>query len=89
MPPARTSPLGPGRYSVRGRGLRSVGLGLDQGSEAVVVLTACRTALEVGAHPRNRRTGICATELELDIAIELLEALRERGCVAPRIRSVD
>ena len=43
--------------------------------QAVVVFRAGGAALEVGAHARDRRVGVGAGELELDVAVELLEAL--------------
>src|SRR5579872_664167 len=52
-----------------------LGLAGEQRAEAHVILATGRAALEVRAHARNRRVGIAAVELELDVAIELLEAL--------------
>ena len=46
----------------------------DQGAQALVLLTARRAALEMGAQPRNRSVGIGARQLELDVAVELVEA---------------
>src|SRR5215207_1252961 len=55
-----------------GRGGR---VGLDQGPQAAMVLSACWAALEVRAHARNRRIGVRPAQLKLEVAIELLEAL--------------
>ncbi len=40
-----------------------------------MVLAAGRAAGEVLAHPRHGGVGVAAGELELDVAVELLEAL--------------
>src|SRR5687767_4899934 len=50
------------------------GFALDQGAQAAIVLMACGTALEMGAHARDRRFGVLSAQLELDITVELLEA---------------
>jgi hypothetical protein len=46
----------------------------EQRREAVVVLAAGRAALEVRPHARHRGVGVAAGELELDVAVELVEA---------------
>src|SRR5581483_3465771 len=48
---------------------------LGQGEQALVVGAAGLAALEVGAHARNQLVGWGARELELDVAVELREAL--------------
>src|SRR4051794_23297106 len=50
-------------------------VGGHQREEALVVLLAGRAALEVSAHPRHRRVGVGAGQRQLDVAVELLEAL--------------
>src|SRR5215211_455336 len=50
-------------------------LGRDQRPQARVVLPAGRAALEVSAHAGDRLVGAAARQLELDIPVELLEAL--------------
>jgi hypothetical protein len=50
-------------------------VGLKQGHEAVVVLPTRRAALQVGSQPRDRAIGVGSRELELYVAIQLLEAL--------------
>ena len=40
-----------------------------------MILLAGRAALEVGAHARHRRFGVGAGQRQLDVAVELLEAL--------------
>src|SRR3954452_6090598 len=50
-------------------------VGGHQREEALVVLLAGRTALEVSAHARHRRFGVGARQRQLDVAVELLEAL--------------
>ena len=58
-------------------GLRLIvaGVSSDQRDEALVVLLAGRAALEVGAHAGHGRVGVRAGQRELDVAVELLEAL--------------
>src|SRR5262249_57830248 len=48
---------------------------LEQRSQAFMLLRARGTADEVGAQARDERVGGSAGELELDIAVELREAL--------------
>src|SRR3954454_23362751 len=50
-------------------------VGGHQREEALVVLLAGRTALEVSAHARHRRFGVGAGQCQLDVGVELLEAL--------------
>src|SRR5438552_16603801 len=47
----------------------------QEGSETGVVIVAGRASLEVRSHSWNRLVGIGAGQLQLDIAIQLLEAL--------------
>ena len=49
----------------------------QQLAQAIVILGAGRAAMQVRAHPGNRRVGVGvgAGELELDVAVELVEAL--------------
>ena len=46
----------------------------EQGEQALVVLGARRAAFQVRAHAGNRRVGARARQLELDVAVELVEA---------------
>src|SRR5919197_387957 len=46
----------------------------EEVAQAVVILAAGGAALEVGAHAGHRGVGVCAGELELDEAVELVEA---------------
>jgi hypothetical protein len=48
---------------------------LDELAQAVVVLVAGGAALDMGAHARDPVVGPCASELELDVLVEVLEAL--------------
>src|SRR5262245_33022993 len=50
-------------------------LAADERAQALVLLAAGRAAGEMSAQPRDRRVGVCAGELQLDVAVELLEAL--------------
>src|SRR5919197_280779 len=50
-------------------------LAADERAQALVLLAAGRAAGEVGAQARDRRVGVLAGELELDVAVEVLEAL--------------
>src|SRR5262245_55037735 len=50
-------------------------LGLQQRANAPVILVARRTSLEVRPHPGNRGVGVGVGKLELDVAVELGEAL--------------
>src|SRR5436305_637456 len=47
----------------------------QQCAQAGVLLAARRASVQVCPHTGNRRIGICAGELQLDIVVELLEAL--------------
>jgi hypothetical protein len=58
----------------RGRSVGGVLLD-DEVPEAPVVLVARRTAFEVRAHARDLPIGVRFGQFELDVAIELLEAL--------------
>jgi hypothetical protein len=53
----------------------AAGLRADQRREAVVVLVARGAALEVRPHTLDRRVGVLAGAPELDVAVEVLEAL--------------
>jgi hypothetical protein len=55
-------------------GSPSTCLGGDEGQQAGVLLVAGRAPLEMGAEARERRVGVGAFDLELDIAVEQLEA---------------
>jgi hypothetical protein len=46
----------------------------DEGAEALVLLAAGGAAVEVGAQARECGVHVGARELELDVAVELLEA---------------
>ena len=59
-------------------------LGSHEGEEAVVVLLAGRAAFEVCAHSRDLLVGGSAGELELDVSVELVEALLARQFRASR-----
>jgi hypothetical protein len=58
----------------RGRSVGGVLLG-NEVQEALVVLVAGRAAIEVRAHARNLAIGVRFGQFELDVAVELLEAL--------------
>src|SRR3954469_11950888 len=45
-----------------------------QGPQALMVLGACRAALEMGPQPGDRGVGLDAGELQLHVAVQLLEA---------------
>ena len=51
------------------------GVGEEEGPEGVPVLRAGRAALEVRAQPGHGGVRVAAGELELDVAVELVEAL--------------
>src|SRR5438034_11624806 len=57
-----------GRYALMGRLI-------DEASETCVVLVAGRASLEMRPHSWNGFVGIRAGQLELDIVIQVLEAL--------------
>ena len=59
-------------------GLRMLALGCDQGVQAVAILGTGRTALEMRLHARDLSISITAGELQLDVAVEVLEALVAR-----------
>ena len=63
------------RRVARAEPLSAVRLGCQQRREAVVVLAAGRAALEVRAHARHDGVRVAARALELNLAVELLEAL--------------
>ena len=46
----------------------------DEGEQAVVLFAAGGAAFEVGAESGNRCLGVVAAKLQLDVAVELLEA---------------
>jgi hypothetical protein len=50
-------------------------VGFDQGPQALVLFIACGAAVKVGPHAGDRLVSIGSGELELDISVELLEAL--------------
>src|SRR5258708_208460 len=50
-------------------------LGVDEAQQALVVLVAGRAALEVGAHAGDLGVRVGAGGLQVDVAIELREAL--------------
>ena len=50
-------------------------LAADERAQALVLLAAGGAAGEVGAQPGNGRVGVGARELELDVPVELVEAL--------------
>ena len=50
-------------------------LAADEGAQALVLLAAGRASLQVGAQPWKRSVGVCAGDLELDVAVQLVEAL--------------
>src|SRR6187200_963524 len=54
---------------------RRIAVGGDKVTEAVEVLRAGGTAVEVGAHPRDPLGRRLPGEVQLDVAVELLEAL--------------
>src|SRR5207253_2252125 len=54
--------------------LRRAGPFGDERQQRLVVLAAGRAALEVGAHPGDRRLGVGPRDLELDVAVQVLEA---------------
>src|SRR2546423_1657689 len=60
-------PGGPGREEL-------CRVAAHQCAEALVLLAAGRAAVEVRAQPRNRRVDVVARELELPVAVELVEA---------------
>ena len=82
---ARVRDLSPDRSPERATG---AGSPATKGAEALVLLAAGRAALEVGAQSGNRRVGVVAGELELDVAVELVEALvaADLRPAGPRVR---
>jgi hypothetical protein len=62
---------------VAGAAMLTSAFALDEGTEAEVLLVAGLAALEVRAHAGDQLVGAAAAlpELELDVAVELLEAL--------------
>src|SRR5204863_3007076 len=56
-------------------GSARLGLRADERGEAVVVLMARWAALEVRPHARDRRVRVSSGEPELDVSVEVLEAL--------------
>src|SRR5436190_14254377 len=72
---ARHVAVGP-RISAR------LALGLGERAQARVLLAAGRAAFEVRAHAGDEAVDVGAGELELDVEVELLEAL-----IAPELRS--
>lgn len=50
-------------------------LAADEGTEAGVILLARGAADQVSLHPGDGRVGVVAGEFEVDVAVELLEAL--------------
>ena len=50
-------------------------LAADERAQAFVLLAAGGATVEVGAQPGNREVGVMTRELELDVPVELLEAL--------------
>jgi hypothetical protein len=53
----------------------ALGLRAGQGTQALVLLAAGGAAVQVGAQTRKSGVGIVSGNLEIDIAIELFEAL--------------
>jgi hypothetical protein len=49
--------------------------GFDECPQALVFFAARAAPLKVGVHARDRLIGVCPSELELDIAVEVFEAL--------------
>ena len=59
----------------RATGLQKL-LAADERTQALVLLAARGTAVEMGPQPRDRGVGIGARELELDVAVEHGDQLR-------------
>jgi hypothetical protein len=65
-------------------GSSRLGFRAHQRGEAFVVLVAGRAALEVRSHAGDARVGVAAGELELDVAVQVLEAFVARQLGARR-----
>jgi hypothetical protein len=50
-------------------------LSTGEEQQALVILIAGRAAVEMGPHARHPRLGVLAGELEVDVAVEFVEAL--------------
>ena len=60
----------------------------DERAQALVLLAAGGAAVEMGAQARERGVGVLAGELELDVAVELVEAVvaADLGLAGPSSR---